>query len=59
MPGIGGTSIGSGWELTVIARVVVGDVSLFGGAGTVAGDVVGILILKVVQSASSSSAPLP
>lgn len=46
----GGTSIGSGWELTVIAGVVVGGVSLFGGAGTVAGGVVGILMLKVVQS---------
>lgn len=44
------TSIGSGWELTVIAGVVVGGVSLFGGAGTVAGGVVGILMLKVVQS---------
>ena len=42
--------LGSGWELTVIAGVVVGGVSLFGGAGTVAGGVVGILMLKVVQS---------
>lgn len=48
--GSGGTSIGSGWELTVIAGVVVGGVSLFGGAGTIAGGVVGILMLKVVQS---------
>ena len=48
--GSGTTSIGSGWELTVIAGVVVGGVSLFGGAGTVAGGVVGILMLKVVQS---------
>lgn len=46
----GTTSIGSGWELTVIAGVVVGGVSLFGGAGTVAGGVIGILMLKVVQS---------
>ena len=35
----GTTSIGSGWELTVIAGVVVGGVSLFGGAGTIAGGV--------------------
>ena len=48
--GSGGTSIGSGWELTVIAGVVVGGVSLFGGAGTVAGGVIGILLLKIVQS---------
>ena len=46
----GTTSIGSGWELIVIAGVVVGGVSLFGGAGTIAGAVVGILMLKVVQS---------
>ena len=44
------TSIGSGWELVVIAGVVVGGVSLFGGAGTVAGGVIGILLLRVVQS---------
>lgn len=44
------TSIGSGWELIVIAGVVVGGVSLFGGSGTVAGGVVGILLLKIVQS---------
>jgi len=46
----GTTSIGSGWELVVIAGVVVGGVSLFGGVGTVAGGVAGILVLKVVQS---------
>jgi len=46
----GTTSIGKGWELVVIAGVVVGGVSLFGGVGTVAGGVVGILLLKVVQS---------
>jgi len=46
----GTTSIGSGWELVVIAGVVVGGVSLFGGVGTVAGGVIGILVLKVVQS---------
>jgi len=46
----GTTSIGSGWELVVIAGVVVGGVSLFGGVGTVAGGVIGILMLKVVQS---------
>jgi len=46
----GTTSIGQGWELVVIAGVVVGGVSLFGGVGTVAGGMIGILILKVVQS---------
>ena len=46
----GTTSIGSGWELTVIAGVVVGGVSLFGGAGTMAGGLIGVLLLQVVQS---------
>lgn len=46
----GTTSIGSGWELAVIAGVVVGGVSLFGGAGTMAGGLIGILLLQVVQS---------
>jgi len=46
----GTTSIGSGWELVVIAGVVVGGVSLFGGVGTVAGGIAGILVLKVVES---------
>jgi ribose transport system permease protein len=46
----GTTSIGSGWELTVIAGVVVGGVSLFGGTGTIAGGLIGMLLLQVVQS---------
>jgi ribose transport system permease protein len=46
----GSTSIGSGWELTVIAGVVVGGVSLFGGVGTVVAGFVGMLLLQVVQS---------
>ena len=46
----GTTSIGSGWELNVIAGVVVGGVSLFGGAGTLAGGIIGILLLQVVSS---------
>ena len=46
----GTTSIGSGWELAVIAGVVVGGVSLFGGAGTMAGGIVGVLLLQVVSS---------
>jgi ribose transport system permease protein len=46
----GTTSIGSGWELAVIAGVVVGGVSLFGGSGTMAGGIIGILLLQVVSS---------
>jgi len=49
--GASGTpSIGDGWELTVIAGVVIGGVSLFGGVGTVAAGIIGMLLLQVVQS---------
>lgn len=46
----GSTSIGQGWELSVIAGVVVGGVSLFGGVGTVLAGLIGMLLLQVVQS---------
>jgi ribose transport system permease protein len=44
------SQIGSGYELTVIAGVVVGGVSLFGGIGSVIGAFLGVLLLQVVQS---------
>jgi ribose transport system permease protein len=44
------SQIGSGYELTVIAGVVVGGVSLFGGTGSVIGAGLGVLLLQVVQS---------
>lgn len=47
---VGQPEIGVGWELDVIAGVVVGGVSLFGGAGTVAGTVLGLLVMQVVRS---------
>jgi rhamnose transport system permease protein len=42
---------GSGYELTVVAAVVVGGVAVFGGSGTVYGAAVGALLLSVIQSA--------
>lgn len=39
---------GAGYELRVIASVVIGGTSLFGGAGTVLGTVVGSLIIGVM-----------
>jgi ribose transport system permease protein len=47
---VGQPEIGSGWELDVIASVVIGGVSLFGGLGTVAGTFLGLLIMQVVRS---------
>ena len=41
---------GSGFELHVIAAVVIGGVGLFGGRGTVFGSLVGVLILNMLTS---------
>jgi len=43
-------SIGQGFELTVITAVVLGGTSLFGGRGSIAGTVLGALILTTVQT---------
>jgi len=47
---VGQAEIGVGWELDVIAGVVVGGVSLFGGVGTVLGTFIGLLIMQVVRT---------
>jgi len=47
---VGQPEIGSGWELDVIASVVIGGVSLFGGVGTVIGTFLGLLTMQVVRS---------
>lgn len=47
---VGQPEIGIGWELDVIAAVVIGGVSLFGGIGTVTGTFIGLIILQVVRS---------
>ena len=39
---------GMGYELTVIASVVIGGTSLFGGAGTIFGTVVGTILIGVL-----------
>lgn len=39
---------GTGYELTVIASVVIGGTSLFGGIGTIPGTVVGALLIGVL-----------
>lgn len=43
-------SLGQGYELTVITAVVLGGTSLFGGRGSIAGTVLGALVLTVVQT---------
>lgn len=46
----GNPTIGLGWEMNVIAGVVIGGVSLFGGSGSIPGAVIGLLIMQVVTS---------
>lgn len=39
---------GAGMELTVVAAVVIGGVSIFGGSGTIAGAMLGVLLLGII-----------
>ncbi|MCY3903670.1 MAG: ABC transporter permease [Caldilineaceae bacterium] len=45
------TNAGLGYELEVIASVVIGGTSLFGGEGTIAGTLLGVIFLAVVHNA--------
>jgi len=47
---IGNPTTGSGWELNIIAGVVIGGVSLFGGSGSILGAVIGLSIMAVVNN---------
>lgn len=47
---IGQPEAGEGWELDVIAGVVIGGTSLFGGLGTVAGACLGLLLMQLVRT---------
>jgi len=42
---------GSGYELNVVAAVVVGGVAIFGGSGTVFGAALGALLLNTINQA--------
>jgi ribose transport system permease protein len=46
----GQPTIGLGWELNVIAAVVIGGVSLWGGSGTILGAVLGLVLMQVVNN---------
>jgi len=43
-------SLGQGWELNVIASIIIGGTSMFGGVGTITGTVIGALIMSVLQN---------
>jgi ribose/xylose/arabinose/galactoside ABC-type transport system permease subunit len=42
---------GTGWEITVIAAVIIGGTSLFGGSGTIVGTLIGASIMNVLTNA--------
>ncbi len=42
---------GTGWELTVIASVIIGGTSMYGGSGSILGTVVGTAIMTVLTNA--------
>ena len=45
------STAGTGYELTVIASVVVGGVAIFGGSGSAVGAALGALLLQTINSA--------
>ena len=45
------STAGAGYELQVIAAVVVGGVAIFGGSGSVVGAAIGALLLQTINSA--------
>jgi len=46
----GDPKVGEMWELNVIAAVVVGGTSLFGGRGTITGTLIGALVIGVLNN---------
>jgi rhamnose transport system permease protein len=44
------SDMGSGYELDVIAAVVLGGTSIFGGAGTIWGTVVGLVMIQLLKN---------
>lgn len=46
----GQTSLGQGWEMTVIASAIIGGTSMLGGSGTVLGIVLGATLMSVISN---------
>jgi rhamnose transport system permease protein len=49
-----GAATGNGFELQIVAAVVVGGVAIFGGSGTVAGAAIGAVLLTTMTGALAS-----
>ncbi|MEA3334644.1 MAG: ABC transporter permease [Chloroflexota bacterium] len=48
--GVAAPTAATGWELDIIAAVVIGGTSLFGGEGTILGTLIGALIMGVIRN---------
>lgn len=48
--GSGSSNIGVAFELDIIAAVVLGGTSLFGGAGTIFGSLIGVVLIGVINN---------
>lgn len=57
--GSGQPNVGIGYELLVIAAVVLGGTSLFGGKGTIVGSLFGALVIGVLQNGMDLMAITP
>lgn len=44
------TSLGSGYEFTIITAVIIGGTSIFGGKGSVVGSALGALLLTLIEN---------
>ncbi len=42
---------GTGWEMTVIASVIIGGTSTYGGSGSIIGTIIGVAIMAVLTNA--------
>jgi len=43
-------SMGTGWELQIIAAVVIGGTSLLGGEGTILGTLIGVMFISILNN---------
>ena len=43
-------SAGNGYEMTVVAAVIIGGTSMFGGSGSILGTLLGSLLMTVIEN---------
>ena len=49
------SDMGTGWELNVIAAVVLGGTSIFGGTGSITGTAIGLVLIQLLKNGLSLS----